>query len=143
MADRPTLATLAQLVKKIGYTPVGDESTRANDCLVEASELIRDVAGITWLNVAGDAVTGVPPRVERICLSAAYRGFDNARALTQRSIGDSYSAWDRAGVGGGEAVYLTDQERRDVEKAAGGSSMSVNTMVSPYSGDDLVTDLVL
>jgi hypothetical protein len=143
MADRPTLATFAQLVKKIGYTPTGEEATRATDCLVEASELIRDAAEITWLNDAGDAVEDVPHRVEQICLRSAYRGFDNTRALSQRSVGDSYAAWDRAGVGGGEAVYLTDRERVDVQKAAGGSSMSVATLVSPYSGDSLITDLVL
>lgn len=135
MADRPTLATLAKLIEKIGYTPAGAESTRANDCLVEASELIRDAAGVTWLSGDGLSVTGVPPRVERICLAAAYRGFDNARALSQRSVGDSSQSWDRQGVEGGAAVYLTPTEEAAVKKAAGTGSLATLTSVSPYSGD--------
>ncbi len=139
MADRPPLADLTSLVKKIGYTPTGDEATRATDCLVEASELIRDVAEKTWLNDAGDAVVDVPPRVVRICIAAAYRGFDNAQAYSQRSLGDSYKSWDRAGREGGEAVYLTADEERSVIKAAAGSSFVVATMVSPFSGDTTST----
>lgn len=142
MADRPTLATLAKLIEKIGYAPTGAEETRASDCLVEASELIRDEAGITWLNDAGSAVVNVPPRVERICLAAAFRGFDNAKGLSQRSVGDSSQSWDRAGVEGGSGVYLTDSERRAVVKAAAGSSLSVVTVVSPYSGDVVDDGLV-
>lgn len=135
MADRPTLASTAKLYEKIGYEPDGAEAIRAADCLVEASELIRDEAGITWLNDAGSAVVGVPAIVERICLSAAYRGFDNARALSQRSIGDDSKSWDRAGVEGGAQVYLTPTEKQRVRKAAGGSTFASVTMVSPYSGD--------
>jgi hypothetical protein len=135
MADRPTLATADKLYDKIGYIPTGDEATRAEDCLVEASELIRDEAEKTWLNTGGDAVVDVPPAVERICLSAAYRGFDNARALSQRSIGDDSKSWDRVGVEGGAQVYLTPTEKRRVRKAAGGSTFQAVTLVSPYSGD--------
>jgi hypothetical protein len=144
MADRPTLASAAKLYEKIGYTPTGGEVTRAADCLVEASELIRDEAEKTWLNDAESAVVDVPPVVERVCLAAAYRGFDNARALTQRSIGDDSKSWDRAGVEGGAQVYLTATEKRRVRKAAGGSTFQAVTMVSPYSGDyPTLTDTVL
>jgi hypothetical protein len=142
MADRPTLASTAKLYEKIGYTPTGDEATRAADCLVEASELIRDEAEKTWLNDAETAVVDVPASVERICLAAAYRGFDNARALTQRSLGDDSKSWDRQGVEGGAQVYLTATEKRRVRKAAGGSTFAAVTMVSPYSGD-AVTDSLL
>lgn len=143
MADRPTLASTAKLYEKIGYEPDGAEATRAEDCLVEASELIRDEAEKTWLNDAGDAVVSVPAIVERICLAAAYRGFDNARALSQRSIGDDSKSWDRTGVEGGAQVYLTATEKRRVRKAAGGSTFQSVTMVSPYSGDTVAADYLL
>ncbi len=145
MADRPTLASITKLTDKIGYVPADAELTRATDCLVEASELIRDEAEITWLNDAGDAVVNVPPRVERICIAAAYRGFDNPRALSQRSVGDSSQSWDRQGVGGGQGVYLTDDEIAAVKKAAGLSSISSATLQSPYTGPgplDVDLDLV-
>ncbi len=135
MADRPTLASATKLYEKIGHTPTGAEATRAEDCLVEASELIRDEADKTWLNDAEDAVVDVPPVVERICLAAAFRGFDNARALTQRSIGDDSKSYDRAGVEGGAQVYLTASEKQRVRKAAGGSTFRAVTLTSPYSGD--------
>lgn len=143
MADRPTLATAAKLYEKIGYTPTGGELARAADCLVEASELIRDEAGETWLNEAEDAVVDVPPIVERICLAAAFRGFDNARALSQRSLGDDSKSWDRAGVEGGAQVYLTPTEKRRVRAAAGGSTFQAVTLVSPYSGDATSTESLL
>lgn len=143
MADRPTLATPEKLYEKIGYEPDGAEATRAADCLVEASELIRDEAEITWLNDAGTAVVDVPPVVERICLAAAFRGFDNARALSQRTLGDDSKSWDRAGVEGGAQVYLTPSEKQRVRKAAGGSTFRAVTMVSPYSGDTYPADYLL
>lgn len=141
MADRPSLASLAALIKKIGYTPTGDESTRAQDCLNEASELIRDEAETTWLNDAGTALVGVPAAIERICIAVAFRAFDNARALSQRSLGDDSKSWDRAGREGGEAAYLTSDEKRRVRKAAAGSAFTAVTLVSPYSGDTGLTGL--
>lgn len=136
MANRPPLATLAQLIAdRIGYTPPTAESARAEGMLAAASELIRDEAELTWLNDDGDAVVDVPYRIEQICLDVAFRAFDNSQAYTQRSLGDSYKAYDRAGREGGEAVYLTDAERRAVVRAAGGSSIAVGTMVTPFSGD--------
>lgn len=135
MADRPPLASADKLGKKLGYTPAGAEGDRAASLLAEASELIRDVAGKTWLNDAGTAVVDVPPRVENICVAAAFRSFGNPEGLTQRSIGDGSKSYDRTGREGGEDVYLTEAEEKSVRKAAAGSSFASVTMVSPYSGD--------
>ncbi|MEV2236695.1 hypothetical protein [Micromonospora sp. NPDC049891] len=137
MADRPPLATLGQLGKKIGYTPTGGEADRAEGLLAEASELIRDVAGRTWLNDAGDAVVDVPHRVQNICVAAAFRAFTNPEALNQRTLGDSAKSYDRTGREGGEDVYLTTSEERSVRKAAAGSSFVSVTLVSPYGGADV------
>lgn len=139
MANRPTLASVQQLIDdRIGYTPVDSEVARAEGLLAAASEKIRDEADpVTWLNDAGDAVVNVPEKVVQVCLDAAYRAFDNARALSQQTLGDSSKSWDRTGREGGEAVYLTRAEKRTVAKAAGVSSVGVATLVSPYSGDSL------
>jgi len=134
MADLPPLATVEQLAVRLGYTLEGAEADRALGLLVEASELIRDVAGEDWVGEDGQ-LSGVPRRVEKICLAVAYRAFTNPEALNQRGIGDSSKGYDRAGVGGGDAVYLTKSEREAVLKAAARSSFTAVTLVSPYSGD--------
>lgn len=136
MADRPPLASLAKLATKLGYTPTGDEASRAESLLAEASELIRDVAGKTWLNATGDEVVDVPPRVENICVAVAYRAFVNPEGLNQRSLGDSSKSYDRTGREGGEDIYLTEAEERSVRKAAAGSSFASVTLVSPYAATD-------
>jgi hypothetical protein len=138
MADLPPLATAAQLAVRLGYGEAGfpteAETDRAEALLVEASELIRDEAGKTWVD-GGGQLDGVPSRVEKICLAAASRAFTNPEALTQRTIADSSKSFDRSGREGGEDVYLTDAEERAVRKAAGGSSFRAVTLESPYSGD--------
>lgn len=132
---RPPLGSFERLSRKIGYTPADAERDRAEHLLDEASELIRDVAGKTWLDADG-ALESVPFRVALVCVAAAYRAFENPQALTQRSIGDSSKSFDRTGLGGGEDVYLTPDEIRTVRAAAGASTLTVVTMVSPYSGED-------
>jgi len=129
----PPLASFDMLVRKLGYTPEGGEAERAEGLLDDASELIRDVAGKTWLVANTNALDEVPRRIRSICVEAAFRAFDNPWGLSQRTIGDSSKAYDRAGREGGEAVYLTDAEEKAVRKAAGSGSFVSVTLTSPYS----------
>jgi len=133
VSDVPPLAPFGRLVKKLGYTPVDAERDRAESLLVEASELIRDVAGKTWLD-ADNALEGVPVRIANICVAVAFRAFGNPEALTQRSIGDSSKSFDRTSREGGEDVYLTKAEEAAIHRAAGTSSLVAVTLVSPYNG---------
>lgn len=134
--ELPPLASVERLGRKLGYVPEGSEYDRAAHLLNEASELIRDVAGKTWANTDTGALEAVPRRVMLICVAAAFRSFGNPEGLTQRTIGDSSKAYDRAGREGGEDVYLTKAEESDIHKAAGneGGSMVVVTLASPYGG---------
>lgn len=131
----PPLASFELFTRKLGYTPEDTEADRAETLLDDASELIRDVAGKTWLVAGTNALDDVPRRVARICVEAAFRAFENPYGLTQRTIGDSSKAYDRAGREGGEAVYLTKDEEDAIRKAAGGSSFVSVTLTSPYSVD--------
>jgi hypothetical protein len=133
--EMPPLASFDLLVRKIGYTPEETEADRAEGLLDDASELIRDVAGKTWVSATTGALEEVPRRVARICVEAAFRAFENPYGLSQRTIGDSSKAYDRAGREGGEAVYLTGAEEDSIRKAAGGSSFVSVTLTSPYSAD--------
>lgn len=130
--ELPPLASLDRFAKKLGYMPTGPEADRAADVLDAASTLIRDLAGKTWTDADTGALVSVPRPIVRVCVEAAYRGFGNPEALSQRQIGDSLKGYDRAKREGGEAVYLTDEEKRRVLGAAGAASPSVMTMVSPY-----------
>lgn len=131
----PPLASLEMLSRKLGYTPEETEADRAGHLLDEASELIRDVAGMTWLVTGTNALDNVPRRVARICVAVAYRAFMNPEGLTQRSLGDSAKSYDRTAREGGEDIYLTAEEERAVRKAAGGSTFAAVTLTSPYSAD--------
>lgn len=132
----PPLAPLSDLIRRLGYTatPSGAEGDRAEFLLDAASELIRDTAGKTWLNDVEDAVEDVPRRVQRITVEVAFRAFGNPQALSQRTIGDDSKSFDRAGLDGGEAIYLTDREQDAICKAAGVvSSFTAVTLTSPYT----------
>lgn len=135
--DLPPLAPFSALVRKLGNTPEGDEASRAEHILDEASELIRDTAGNDWVDDSG-VLSGVPRRVAQICVAVAYRAFTNPEGLSQRTIGDSSKSFDRARREGGEAVYLTDGEEKAVQKAGGASGMVSVTLVSPYSNGTIL-----
>jgi hypothetical protein len=136
--DLPPLGSFDRLANKLGYRPEGEERSRAERLLGEASELIRDVAGKTWTDDTTNALVGVPVRVANICVAAAFRAFNNPEALSQRSIGDSSKSYDRAGREGGEDVYLTTAEEKSVRRADTGSSMISVTLVTPYNVESLL-----
>ncbi|MDQ8045255.1 MAG: hypothetical protein REI11_11675 [Patulibacter sp.] len=133
--DLPPLATRERLGRLLGYGDAGfpttEEQDRADELLAAVSEEIRDVAGITWTDDDGE-LTGVPPKVQSICAAAAARAFGNPEGLTQRTIGDSTKGWDRTAREGGEVVFLTEREERQVRRAAGNTSMVSVTTVSAY-----------
>lgn len=140
----PPLAPLEDLKERLGYVawPNEAEESRAASLLDDASELIRDAAGKTWLNNDESAVVDVPRPVQRICVTAAFRAYGNPQALSQRTLGDDSKSYDRAGLDGGEAVYLTPTEEARVIKAANGTAstfMAVD-LVSPYNGTYLDDD---
>jgi hypothetical protein len=125
------------LARKLGALPDDFdevERTRGEYLLDEASEVIRDLAGKTWLTTT-NALDSVPRAVARVCVAAAARAFENPHGLVQRSIGDSSKSYDRSKREGGEIVYLTDSEERTVLKAAGVSTFVAVTLTSPYSSD--------
>lgn len=133
------LATFGEFVARLGYTPIGDEAIRAEHLLRSASALIRDTAGDAGEDWTAATAT---PRIKDICISVAYRAFTNPEPLNQHTLGDENKGFDRAAVGGGEMIYLTKSEQRAVKKAGGGSSFRSVPLVSPFSGDDEVLEII-
>lgn len=107
----PPLTTLSELEVRIGPQ---DEAARAEAVLVDASNLVRDEAGKSWVDDA-DVVTGVPDMIVTLVLKVAKRAIDNPDGLT----GETYPeyAWRKDGAEDG--VYLTDKECKIVRRLAG------------------------
>lgn len=95
---------------------------RAEGNLVDASTLVRQITGLTYLDDAGaldpSAVSDV---VEMVVLASAKRAYENPTGVTQKTTGDaslSYAA--RAET----AVYLTDSEIAMLRSTVGRSGLS-------------------
>jgi len=138
--DVTPLCSMLQAAKRAGRVLDDlpeDELERLQGYLSDASALIRDEAGRTWLDEDGD-LEAVPFRIQSICAWVTARAFLNPEGLLQRSIGDSAKMYTASKREGGEAVYLTENELRTVQKLGGHSSFTSMTLVSPYSGTDAV-----
>lgn len=145
MAGLPSLASLAQLVARMGNPTLSeDEQARAQADLDDASALIRaEVKPTTWAIVDPEddeawVLDDVPAVVETVTLAVARRSFDNPAGVAQKSVGDvsiTYGADARRG-----GIYLTKDERRLVRRAAELSSMGSVTLTS---ADSLLTTVYI
>lgn len=109
------LADVPDLEARLGRVFTGDEIGRVNAVLDDASALVRDEAGRTWIDPDTDSLTAVPGSVRAVVLRAAERAMRNPQGFSAESAGD-YS-YQRTNVEPG--VYLTDAERAIVRKAIG------------------------
>jgi len=101
------LAELADFEVRYGRELSGDEITRAEALLDDASALIRDEAG--------DDFDTVPATVLFVVCEVVRRAFDNPAGLQGENIGDY--GWHGGAVPSG--VYLTAEEKQIVHRAAG------------------------
>lgn len=110
----PALAPVSALEERLGV-PVGslagEDLTRAERNLEDASNLVRSETGIAWLT-APDTPTA-PDSIVVVVLQAAKRVFLNPDGLTSESV-EGY-AWqtDQQSMG----AYLTEDELRTVKAA--------------------------
>lgn len=118
----PALAELSDLEARLGVDLSGSDSTRAQAALDDASAVIRDEAGVDFLDPEDDASLDpdMPAVIVTICLAVAMRAYDNPNGERSESLG---SASVSHGVYGQAGVYLTPTERRMVRKAAGSASV--------------------
>lgn len=115
----------------------GQADGRVEPLLEDASALIlSEVSGgeADWVTNDGP----VPAVVLGICVSVAYRAWSNPDALSSEALGEHTQAWaDRSG----EALRLTEAERRVLERESGVGSFRSLTLESPYSGSRPESDL--
>lgn len=108
------LATVEDVESRLARQFTVDETTRVTALLDDASALVRDEAGRTWLDVNG-VLEAVPAAVRAVVLRAVERAVRNPQGFSAESAGD-YS-YQRTGVEQG--VYLTEQERKILRRAIG------------------------
>jgi len=108
------LATVTQLEERLGV-PVGsiqgEDLTRAQRNLEDASTLIRAESGIAWVDSVGIPIA--PDAVVVIVLQMAKRVYENPSNLSGESVGSYSYQNDQASLG----IYLTDDELRSVKAA--------------------------
>lgn len=109
------LADVTALEARLGREFTEDETPRAEALLEDASALVRDVAGRTWIDPDTELLEPVPGSIRWVVLRAAERAVRNPDGFSSESAGD-YS-YQRTGVEPG--VYLTEGEERAIRRAVG------------------------
>lgn len=109
------LADITDIEARMGRTFSGDELTRVEALLDDASALVRDEAGLTWIDPGTGLLTTVPGSIRAVVLRSVERAVRNPQGFSAESAGD-YS-YQRTNVEPG--VYLTDSERQVIRRATG------------------------
>lgn len=109
------LADITDIEARLGRTFSGDELTRVEALLDDASALVRDEAGLTWIDPGTGLLTTVPGSIRAVVLRSVERAVRNPQGFSAESAGD-YS-YQRTNVEPG--VYLTDSERQVIRRATG------------------------
>lgn len=109
------LADVAALEARLGRSFEGAEATRVAALLDDASSLVRDIAGRTWIDPDTGLLEPVPGSVRATVLRAVERAVRNPEGFSAESAGD-YS-YQRTGVQPG--IYLTEAEEKAIRRALG------------------------
>lgn len=128
------LADVPDLEARLGRAITGDELGRIEALLDDASALVRDVAGKTWLDPVTGALLSVPGSVRWVVLRAAERAVRNPEGFSAESDGD-YS-YQRIGVEPG--VYLTAGEERAIRRAVGKTGLWSQPLTRNEDGYDQI-----
>lgn len=110
------LASVQEVETRLGrqITSSG-ELGRVAALLEDASALVRDVAGTTWIVDGVDQPLTVPSTIRYVVLRAVERAMRNPDGFSAESDGD-YS-YQRTGVEPG--IYLTPGEEKAIRRAMG------------------------
>lgn len=111
-----TLASVQDVEQRLGRA-IPDNSGelgRVTALLDDASALVRDAAGTTWIDADGGSLP-VPNTIRYVVLRAVERAIRNPDGFSAESDGD-YS-YQRTGVEPG--VYLTEGEEKAIRRAMG------------------------
>lgn len=110
----PPLATVTQLEERLGV-PVGsiqgEDLTRAQRNLEDASNLVRSESGIPWVDSSGTPTA--PDTVVVVVLQMTKRVYINPDGLTSESVTGYAWQTDQQSMG----IYLSEDELRTIKAA--------------------------
>lgn len=110
------LASVQEVETRLGREITGSDLGRVAALLDDASALVRDVAGTTWVDTDGvEHPEQVPNSIRYVVLRAVDRAMRNPDGFSAESDGD-YS-YQRTGVEPG--IYLTPGEEKAIRRAMG------------------------
>lgn len=115
----PPLASLEQFDARIPGGVSEEDEARAGAVLEDASTLVRDAAGRTWVDADTGELETVPDAVVAVTIAAARRAFVNPDMVSSESIQDYSATFASAS----SDIYLTKAERATVRRAAGRSGL--------------------
>lgn len=101
----PSLASLTDLQVRLGRTLEGSEADRAQAALDDASTLVREESGQSWVDASNNVTA--PAVLVRIVLQAAKREVTNPEGFVSETTGPFSATRDRDKIG----AYLTEEER--------------------------------
>jgi hypothetical protein len=131
LAERSDLETR---MKRVFET--SEDEDEADSVLDEASEIVREESGQTWLDPDNPSIVTAPRIVRIITLRVAERRLRNPDGLSAETAGD-YS-YQRNGVGADGSSYLTEWELGVLHKYAGRTGM----WNQPLTKGDCYADMV-
>lgn len=141
------LGTVADLENRLGVEPgsiEGNDFTRAESALADASTLVRAEAGVPWVDA--DGVPYAPDVVVTVVVKAAIRGYRNPDGVGSESYGGAYFYNYAPGE---TSIYLTDEEKEIVRRAArtsatwsGTGTIRTPSAYGPASSATIITDLL-
>jgi len=118
-------------------TFVSDEDlAEAESALDEASEIVREESGNTWVDPVNPTVVTAPRIIKIIVLRVAERKLRNPDGLSSETAGD-YS-YQRNGVGADGGLYLTPWEIKVLNKQVGKTGL----WTQPTTRGDIYCDQV-
>lgn len=126
----PLLAPVSGLEIRLGLTAgtlSGADLARAEAALGDVSALIRDEARTNWIDPTDPTAVVTPDQVVTVVYQAVQRKYGNPDDLIQENLGRDYAS-ARSTVG----IYLTDEEKRIVRRAAAGGSTYDTRTPSAY-----------
>ena len=112
------IASLEELMRRMpGGVLMSEDEDRATAALEDASALIRSVGGMAWDPT--DSGTSIPDIVVAICIAVAKRALIKPDTIASETI----VTWTMTFRGDDSAIFLTKDERRQINAAAGRSAL--------------------
>lgn len=128
------LATVGDLEARLGRTFADAELARVVSVLEDVSALVRDEAGVDWVDAVTGQLTAVPAAIRAVVLRAAERSIRNPGGFSSEST-DGYS-YQRVGVQDG--VHLTDADIRLIRRATKRPGLWTQPTTRGFEGLDTV-----